>query len=131
MRFEIYVVYSLAMSAKIEMDVLNVNPDTGAPTAISFHPSSLSSDALRTILTNQTHVTWPLEVHYYRIGEYPNVGVYKTIDAIEFVRIRKRSKKRKERFIEDAIAMLKDLNTTEIIFAEPLVPREKQQQLNH
>ncbi|OGH06283.1 MAG: hypothetical protein A2171_01730 [Candidatus Levybacteria bacterium RBG_13_35_9] len=113
------------MSAKVEMNILNVNPDTGAPNAISFNPSSLSSDALRIILTNQTHVTWPLEVHYYRIGEYPNFGVYKTIDAIEFVRIRKRSEKRKERFIEGAITMLKDLSTTEIIFAEPLVPKEK------
>lgn len=113
------------MSAKLEMQVLNVNPDTGTPNAISFHPSSLSSDALRIILTNQMHVTWPLEVHYYRIGEYPNTGVYKTIDAIEFVRIRKKSQKRKESFVEGVITILKDLNTTDIIFAEPLVPREK------
>lgn len=112
------------MSAKLEMEVLNLNPDTGAPNAISFNPSSLSSDALRIILTNQMNVTWPLEVHYFR-RTYPNAGVYKTINAIEFVRIRGKSQKAKERFVEGVITILKDLNTTEIIFAEPLVPREK------
>lgn len=112
------------MASKFEMEILNVNDDTGLPTAYSYHPSCLSMDALSAILRSQISANWPLEIHYYRKEEYPIVGVYRTIESSDFLKARLGNQEDREKFVKDSVEILKDLNTSEIIFAEPLIPKE-------
>lgn len=113
------------MTSKFEVEILSVGADTGLPTAVSYHPSILSRDALYTILINQINADWPLEVHYYSTEEYPNGGVYKTIEANDFIRLRQVLPEMQDVFVSEKVEEIKKLSTTDIIFAEPLVPREK------
>ena len=113
------------MASAIELEILNVNEDTGEPNAYSYHPSALSYEALTTIIGNQINVKWPWEVHYYLQEEYPKAGTYKTIEAIEFVRAKSLDTDTRHAFVKRIVTSLKALNTSDIIFAEPLVPRER------
>lgn len=108
------------MSNIRESEVLHVEENTGRPIAISYDPGAFSDETVRTILNNQITSPTPLEIHCYVKGAFTIGGVFKTIEATDFIDAKGKNCEEKERFINSSLTLIKGLDTFDIIFSEPL-----------
>lgn len=102
-----------------ESEVLHVDK-TGKEVATSYDPGAFSQETLKTILNNQITSPNPLEIHCYIRGNYKIGGVFKTIEATDFIDVKNKDDKKREEFIDKSLALMKNINTFDIIFSEPL-----------
>lgn len=108
------------MSNIRESEVLHVESKSGKPVAISYDPGAFSEETVKTILNNQITSPTPLEIHCYVRGDYNIGGVFKTIEATDFIKAKKKSEAEKEKFLSSSVELIKGINTFDIIFSEPL-----------
>ncbi len=102
-----------------EAEVLQVD-EWDYPIAVSYDPGAFGVDTLRTVLNNQIASSNPIEIHCYVKGDYEIGGVFKTIEAEEFVAAFNAIPEEKEVFVEKSLALMKGIETYDIIFSEPL-----------
>jgi hypothetical protein len=104
------------MSNIRESEILHTNEE-GESIATSYDPGAFSNDTVRVILRNQISSPNPIEIHCLKNWHYA------TIEASDFKEMRNASEQDKEDFIKEGEKLIKDLQTKEIIFATPLIPR--------
>jgi hypothetical protein len=107
-----------------ESEILHTDEQTGKPIAVSYDPGAFSEDTITTILNNQITAQKPLEIHCYVKGNYDVGGIFKTIEATDFIIARDMDEKGKEDFVNTSLRLMKGIDTLDIIFSEPLKSKQ-------